>query len=271
MRRHFLSILILGCALLVAGWQLLALYARRGMEPLQITSADFADVGLDIPGWRSTKLATPHDPLAPTIAAYRLTRSGDATRLLVRLVHGYNMVDCMRIKHYDVGRAEIGENLKPGIGIGEGGIPQTTNNQQRSTLQWWELSKGGESAVWVTAMLAGSDLGYTGKDTRSMSFPRVGTPDAASWNPTGLSWRSLRHPIRNGRQVLRARWNSSRSDIWVFLRLRRAAWVSDKDLTLVVEGDAEHPLPGAEMERVMVGAQRSLRIAREGRTTDGHR
>ena len=118
MKRHLSTILILGCALLVAGWQLLALYARRGQEPLQIQAEDFASLALDVPGWQSTKLPVPKDPLAPTIVAYRLTRSADATRLLLRLVHGYNMVDCMRIKHSQV--ADVSSQASVASGQGSG-------------------------------------------------------------------------------------------------------------------------------------------------------
>jgi hypothetical protein len=269
MKRHLSTILILGCALLVAGWQLLALYARRGQEPLQIQAEDFASLALDVPGWQSTKLPVPNDPLAPTIVAYRLTRRADATRLLLRLVHGYNMVDCMRIKHYDVrGKDESGENLKPEGGIdGKGSEANLEPSGFRFSdpsgfLQCWRLSKGDQHSLWITAMLSGGDLAYTGKDTRSMSFPRIGTADAASWNPTGLSWRSLRHPISNSRQALRSHWNASRSDIWVFLRLRRPAWVSDKDLTLVLEGDPRHPLSQSEMTGIIDAAHSSLREGR---------
>jgi hypothetical protein len=267
MKRHLSSILILGCALLVAGWQLLALYARRGQEPLQIQAEDFASLALDVPGWQSTKLPVPNDPLAPTIVAYRLTRRADATRLLLRLVHGYNMVDCMRIKHYQVRGVrsqgsgvrsqESGVSEKSSKGMMPDACPLTPESE--TALQYWTIKKAGEQTLWITAMLSGGDLAYTGKDTRSMSFPRIGTADAASWNPTGLSWRSLRHPISNSRKALRSHWNASRSDIWVFLRLRRPAWVSDKDLTLVLEGDPRHPLSQSEMTGIIDAAQRSLR------------
>jgi hypothetical protein len=94
-----------------------------------------------------------------------------------------------------------------------------------------------------------------------MAFPRVGTPDAASWNPTGLRWSSLRHPIRNTRLFVRAKWNASRCDLLTFLSLRRPAWVTDSYFTLVVEGgmDPQEPLlHAAELGRVLAQLQAEL-------------
>jgi hypothetical protein len=82
-------------------------------------------------------------------------------------------------------------------------------------------------------MLRAGDYEPTVDDVRSMPFPRVATPDDPRWKPEGLTWASLRHPIREIRTRLRARWNSSRTDVLTFLRLRRPAWASEELLTLV--------------------------------------
>ncbi len=178
--------------------------------------------------------------------------------MLVRLVHGYNMVDCMRIKHYDVKLlADTRDGLQDGdlslwrrdalVELGQRPNSQLpTPNAQRLTpnapsafplpVQIWKLeSSNSDRSVWITTMLKAADFAVTSVDTRDMAFPKVGTPDDPSWAPSGLKWSSLRHPIRNARLALRARWNASRADIWTFLRLRQPAWASDEMLTMVTE------------------------------------
>ena len=100
----------------------------------------------------------------------------------------------------------------------------------------------------------------TDVDTRDMAFPRVGTPDAPGWNPTGLKWSSFRHPIKNLRQVIRARWNTSRCDWMTFLRLKRPAWVSDEVLTLVGEykGKSVKPANESDVTACVLSAQQLL-------------
>ncbi len=159
--------------------------------------------------------------------------------LLVRIVHGYNMVDCMRIKQYEVD-CLADTRVSP---------PISAFSFQLSALpiQMWKLTSTiDESSVWLTTMLRAADFAATKVDTRDMAFPRVGTPDDPSWAPTGLKWSSFRHPIRNARLALRARWNASRRDIWTFLRLRQPAWASDEMLTMVTEYRGPSVMPEQE-------------------------
>jgi hypothetical protein len=82
-------------------------------------------------------------------------------------------------------------------------------------------------------MLSAGQLTPTGLDTRDVPFPRIGTPDDPRWVPTGLSWRSFRHPVSNLVVTVRHLWNNARCDLLTFLRVRQPAWASDEVLTLV--------------------------------------
>jgi hypothetical protein len=97
-------------------------------------------------------------------------------------------------------------------------------------------------------MLRDGDFGETVVDTRSMAFPRIGIPDNPGWFPQGLSWRSLKRPIHNGRLFLRAKWNSSRMDVMTFLGLKQPAWASDDMVTLVAQGQPGVARRGRERE-----------------------
>jgi hypothetical protein len=114
-------------------------------------------------------------------------------------------------------------------------------------------------------MLRAFDFSTTDIDVRSMAFPRVGTPDAPDWNPQGFSLRGLRHPLRNGRLILRARWNASRCDILTFLRLKQPAWASDEVLTLVsaMRGNGVAEADTAAAIRHVVSAHMAVRAALE--------
>jgi hypothetical protein len=130
-----------------------------------------------------------------------------------------------------------------GVGTAAAATPGNSATQQldRSATaaegarrQVWRLtSSSGQASLWVTAMIRAGDFGETDADVRSMPFPRIGIPDDPRWAPRGLTWRSLRHPIRNFRQFLRAKWNNSRCDLATFLGLRQPAWANDELLTLV--------------------------------------
>ena len=74
-----------------------------------------------------------------------------------------------------------------------------------------------------------------------MAFPRVGMVDNPNWAPQGFTLSSLRHPVRNLRMLLRAKWNNARGDLWTFLRLKQPAWASDDMLTLVTASSGLAP------------------------------
>jgi len=227
---------------LLAVWMIAAHHAGQGAKAPGSDVSRFQGFSPHIAGWqaRAVKLAT--DSLRPDIVAYRFTRTTEPDRsvsVLVRLVHGYNMVDCMRIKGYAV--AAVNAPLP---------APESA-----PTAQYWQLvDRGGGTSQWVTVMLRATDLAATDLDTRAMAFPRVGQPDDLGWNPTGLKWSSFRHPVSNFRLWLRARWNGSRCDWLTFLRLKRPAWVSDKYYTLVAEGPDLKSPADAEIHRRLLQA-----------------
>jgi hypothetical protein len=228
-RRHVTAVVLIASALLLAFWQIMAYRSTRPWAPFELTAADFETFNLSIADWDVERKPPGSDPLQPDILVLRLTpRDASATGaaalpVQVRLMHGYNMRDCMRIKGYTVdlladARRPEAEPDAPG----------------GARYQLWGLtSGGGEESIWVTSMLRAGDLAMTGLDTRAMPFPRIGTPDDPRWVPEGLTLRSLRHPIRNTRWFLRAKWNNARADLLTFLKLRRPAWGSDEILTLV--------------------------------------
>jgi len=254
---------LLLCVGLVASWMLAARQASRGFDPLRLGAEDFAGFQPVSGAWEVRQVYVKSTPTEPTITAYVLRPvltggkpelpGGDAP-VLVRLVHGYNMVDCMRIKQYGVDLLD--ENLSVWRGYLAG---ETTVPPEIPPRQIWRLRPPqGPVCVWVSSMLSATDFTGTAVDTRDMAFPRVGTPDDPAYHPTGLRWRSFRHPIRNFRLYLRSRWNASRTDLLTFLRLRRPAWTSDVLVTMVSEyrGADAADRTEAEMQRQVLAAHR---------------
>jgi hypothetical protein len=236
------------CAAVVAFWQVMSSRSRRPLAPFQLTAADFGDFRPTDEGWSAEALPVNYSSTEPCILSYRLRRAGpDARRpVVVRLIHGYNMPDCMRFKGYGVELLSDHRRL-PGPDRSVAGSGASDGRR----LQVWRLTSDlGEVSVWVTSMIRTGDFGETDVDTRSMAFPRISTPDPPGWLPEGLTWRSLRHPVANFRQFLRTKWNNAHCDLWAFLRLRRAAWASDDLLTLVAASGGG-PVPrGEEPEAV---------------------
>ncbi len=238
---RLLAVLLLLCLGLVSVWLLAARQAARGFDPLRLGLEDFVGFRPEHPDWKIRRVYARQTPTEPTITAYelipaeRMARPGteptvQQAPVLVRIVHGYNMVDCMRIKHYEVAllldTRQAQESAAAGSTDAGGGVP----------MQVWRVTDTeGVGRVWISSMLRASDFSATLVDTRDMAFPRIGAPDDPAYVPTGLSWRSFRHPIRNFRQFLRAQWNASRADVLTFLRLRRPAWASDVLVTMVSE------------------------------------
>jgi len=213
---------LLGCVLLVSFWQIMAWHARRGLEPFRIRAQTLADFEPHIKGFELTEVLVKEDPLEPNIISYRVhPRRKAGTRpsplshtVLIRLAHGYNVVDCMRIKHFTVDALpDLNETF-----------PQ----------QVWRLTSSiDDQSIWMTTMHGSADFTPMDMDTREMPFPKIGTPDDPSWNPSGLKLASLRRPIYNLKRTLRAKWNNARCDLLTFLKLRRPVYASDEILTLI--------------------------------------
>ena len=240
------------CVLVVVVWEILSHFSARPFEAFDLTAADFRGFQPRIAGWvlRSVPVAT-NDPAEPNILAFEAQRG--AARVLVRLVHGYNMPMCMKIKEYRV--EEIG-GRPPGVrsqqsedrsqiltspsasATSQGSRTRNeepgTRNQSLPPQQVWRLtSSTGTRSVWVTTMLRAGDFGPTDEDIRAMAFPRVDSSDDPRWLPQGVDASALRHPVVAGRSWFRARWNSSRTDLLTFLRLRQPRWASEERLSFV--------------------------------------
>ena len=257
-----IALLLVVCILIVAFWMLAAWHASRGFAPLRLSDADFAGFMPHSEQWQSRVVYVKSSPIEPTIIAYELRPvipagadviPGEDAPVLVRIVHGYNMVDCMRIKHFGVDLLDTNLEDWKVFEAGTGAVPGLP------PMQVWRLREPREPArVWVSSMLSATDFSGTAVDTRDMAFPRIGTPDDPAYRPAGLRWRSFRRPIYNFRMYLRSRWNASRMDVLTFLRLRQPAWASDVLLTMVSEyrGRDAADRSDAEMQRHVKRAHR---------------
>lgn len=255
-RETVVAVLLLCCVGLVSFWLLAARHASRGFAPLRLGEEDFRGFLPSSEEWDARLVYAKKTPTEPTITAYELrpaAKAGHESMLsapvLVRIVHGYNMVDCMRIKQYQVDL--LRENLEELKSISR----EELSNLPYPPMQIWKLKNPEDTErVWISSMLHASDFSGSTTDTRSMSFPRVGTPDDPAYAPTGLRWSSFRHPIRNFLRFIRSRWNASRTDLLTFLRLRQPAWASDVLLTMVSEyrgQDAENRTSEEMMQHVL--------------------
>lgn len=241
---------------MVAFWIVASRRHAQPFKPFSLTTADFAGYCPVVEGASVSVLpVSTHDPAEPNIIAYGLQWEGVAparSRFGVRLVHGYNMPMCLKIKGYLV--EPVGATLNPGI-----------------PLEIWRVTSGaGEVAIWVTTMIRAGDFAATRESVTSMAFPRVDVPDDPNWIPRGFSVGDLRHPVRSFRLWFRARWNASRTDWLTFLRLRQPAWASDELLTYVTLSLPPTVSPQQENEvirQVVAGHVAMLKKLQEWRKT----
>jgi hypothetical protein len=182
--------------------------------------------------WIVKPLPVLYSKTEPNILVYHIfpASGGDAEGgwpVRVRLVHGYNMPDCMRIKGYSV------EHLKSIMMV------DRTDNRITPRSLWKLRSDCGNISIWATAVLNAGDFKVEDYDITSFPFPKVGVLDEPGWSPRGVTIENLKHPIKNFKLFLRAKWNASRCDVATFLRLKRPAWVSDEKLVLVAASNEQ--------------------------------
>jgi len=218
----FVSVLLFSVVLF---WEGMARRSRREYVPFKVTEQQFAEFVPVSPQWRFDRVPIRYQPLEPNIMAFQAgvipgagaPQSLPAGGVMLRVVHGYNLVDCMRIKGYTV-------QLKM----------EDRSAKNKQPFQVWQVvSSMGERTIWVSTIVKAEDLRATPTDVRHMAFPRVGTPDALGSEVRGMSWESLRHPIQSLSLFLQAQWNASRCDWKTFLRLRKPVWASDELLTVI--------------------------------------
>lgn len=250
-REWIVATTLILCVLLVGFWQVMAKRSSRPHQPFELTAEDFSGLRLASDAWYARPLPIGSDPIEPNIAAYAceplardVSARASAQAFVVRLVHGYNMPDCMRLKRYTV--ELIGDTGGDSRDAALNARQPATSNQQPTTtapgagrIQTWRLrSSVGDTSIWVTSMLRAGDFAETQVDVRSMAFPRINMPDDPGWLPRGITWRSLRNPVRSVRRIVRTKWNDSRRDLATFLRLKQPAWASEELLTLVAASPA---------------------------------
>jgi len=261
--RPLIAAALIFCVALVAFWEIMATLSRRPWEPFLLTAGDFAGFEPRSADWSVRPLPVRASQTEPNILAFEFRPAPSLSRplaaglthaqtqalsrvlapILVRLVHGYNMPDCMKLKGYDV---ELVEDTRNTEAQGHGQVSPSPLAPGRSLpLQTWRLlSSTGEETVAATAMIRRGDFSAADTDIRSMPFPRIDFPIGQDFELRGLSPESLRHPIRNFRTFMQARWNGARCDLMTFLGLRQPAWADREMLTLVAfmtlgEGDEE--------------------------------
>jgi len=217
MRKYIVPGLLVSCMLLVAFWLVAGRMSAKPFRAFDLTGADFAGFTPKVAGMTVQVLpVSVREEAEPNVAAYLANCEGSPIRIQLRLVHGYNMPMCMKIKGYRV---------EPIDGAGrKAALP----------VQIWRvISSTGDVSIWITTMIRSGDFAATPVDVCSMAFPRVDIPDDPNWIPQGLGWEELKHPVQASRKYLRARWNASRTDLLTFLRLRQPAWANEELLTYV--------------------------------------
>ncbi len=238
MRKYIAPGLLVACILVVAAWLVAGRFSARPFKAFDLTAEDFAGFTPKVAGFKVRVLpVTVREQAEPNVVAYLAECEGSPVGLGFRLVHGYNMPMCMKIKGYRV--EEVAKLLSP-RSVMEGGGDSPTNQPLTRLvpyglpLQIWRvISSTGDTSIWITTMIRSGDFSVTPVDICSMAFPRVDIPDDPNWIPQGLGWADLKHPLQSSRQYFRARWNASRTDLLTFLRLRQPAWANEELLTYV--------------------------------------
>jgi hypothetical protein len=277
LRHYLVPALLIACVVVVGFWEFMAQRSARPFRPFDLTGEELTGFAPRSSAWQFRSLpVAANDPVEPNIVVFEAARGASLVR--VRLVHGYNMPMCMKIKQYQVDlvgeetaetgglKPETGDfnpepgtlnpepgtlnpeprppNPEPGTGNPE---PRPLNPEPSPFAQVWRLTSSvGDASIWITSILRSGDFRVTGADVRSLAFPRVDVPDDPRWVPRGLTWSSLRHPVAGLRAFLRERWNSSRTDPLTFLRLKQPAWASEELLTYVACSQAPAVTPANE-------------------------
>jgi hypothetical protein len=261
-RSSLVSILLVSGCLLLAVWLVLAERSARPGKGYALTTRDLAGFQPVIAGWAvRVKSIDAENPTDPNIMGMELAgenaSGGPAPRFFVRLVHGYNMPMCMKIKYYTVEkiqdsgiRAVTDPKLQSAF-LSSLQQPNSLTTQQQPSpglpLQLWRLTSGaGTVSLWVTTMIRAGDFAPTREDICSMAFPRVETPDDPNWVPRGLTREDLKHPVGSFQRWWRSRWDGARWDVLTFLRLRRPVSGSEELLSYVTRSVVPDVTPANE-------------------------
>jgi hypothetical protein len=258
-RQHIVSGLMVFCTLLAAFWLVMSWSSRRSYDSFTLTPEKMATFHPALEGWDVRALPITRDDLIDAnIAAYSLVRDSSSSvinnrqpipnnRFLVRLVHGYNMPMCMKMKYYTVEKI-LDYKVRPvadpklrsafrnakTIYDGTGELFTSVPEGYPLPIQLWRLTSSvGTVSIWATTMIQSDDFSPTEDDICSMAFPRIDIPDDPNWVPRGLAWDDLRHPKAAFMRWFRSRWDGARWDVLTFLRLRRPVRTSEELLSYV--------------------------------------
>ncbi len=241
-RKWLVPSVLVVCVFIIGFWEIMANITRDPFCRFNLTEESFKGFSPSTNGWIFQSVPINSSPSEPNILAftaiptsnqhpYSHTLAQSNSPVHIRLVHGYNMPDCMRIKGYKV---ELIEDRRSELRRQKSDVSCWSELGVNGRIQIWRLTScSGDVSIWVTSMIRASDLSPTDVDIRSMLFPRVGVPDEPGWFPRGFSWSSLKNPLSKLRLFMRAKWNASRCDIATFLRLKTPAWANNEYLTLV--------------------------------------
>lgn len=207
-------------------------FSRKPWQHFRVSLEDFAQFKPVSEKYTIKRLEVQRTEIEPNILAFELKDKESAEGpVVVRLVHGYNMRDCMRIKGYSVDLIE-----------------DRRRSSNSFPVEIWRLKHGpaGEKSIWVTGILDAGNMNNTSLGVNDMTFPRIGIPDDPNWVPRGLTWASLKHPLKNTRIFFRSKWNKSRCDVLVFLGLKQPPWASNDHFTMVSAWHGTSVTPQAE-------------------------
>lgn len=221
--------ILIGVAVVVI-WQIFGIICNMKYKNFAITEKDFAGFKPRLENWRIEKVSIGSSSTDPNIIGFKYYNSN--MTVFVRLVHGYNMCECMKLKGYKV---SLIADTRTNITERSGGMMQI----------WRLISPANDNAIWITGVLGGRNMVQTDKDIRSFIFPRggnvAGLPDS-----TGISLESVRHPVSNTTQHVKYKWTDSRGDVLIFLGLKKLPWASDDYLSLVVQWEGSDVKPEQE-------------------------
>lgn len=210
------GILVAICLVVAAVWYFLA--SRDVIfTPFKLSQKDFNDFDPVIFNEKPERINLPVSAVEPNIVGY-LYKGGSLNfqPFIVRLIHGYNMPECMRLKGYtveNIGKKCLNSGLK---------------------LEYWKLTSTiADTYLWVTAQLKSSDFSPSDSSTRDMIFPRMSLWDNPSWEPQGFVLSDLKHPFTALKRLVNRKWSNARCNLLVFLKLKKHPWASEEELTLV--------------------------------------
>lgn len=245
-RDRMVATTLIVCIAVVAFWEIMAHRSDRAFSPFELVADDFVAFRPTCAGWDVEFVPVNPDPVEPNILMYvlRSDRSSAFLKqrpLVQRLVHGFNLVDCMVEKGH---RVELFASTREGDG-GEGveRLPPAVLNSGTPLQVWRVVSPTGDAAVWLSTMLRAGDFAATDVDTRAMPFPRVPFPEHAGWTPRGFTKEGLKHPVQGLKKYFKYKWNSSRGDFLTMIDLKQEEWASENDLTLVTLSDGASVKP----------------------------